>query len=207
MKAPSRLDFTPEEIDALIRRLNNKCLEEGDYSLLTDILRAMIWLSFSLQEKELSIKRLRKIFGIKTESAKKLLELAHGKSLENNDLPDMDEDTEDALETQSKEENSANKTTEDSEDPKKGLNKKPEEGGSRKNHGHRSSKDYSQAKVIEIAHQTLKKGDRCSDCRYSNECDGNLRAQQRESPQFFSGPPRESRRRPKKSGALASMDI
>src|SRR6476619_3654379 len=78
MKAPRCLDFTPEEIDGLINRLNNKCLQEGDYSLLTDILRAMIWLSFSLQEKELSIKRLRKIFGIKTESAKKLLEIAKG---------------------------------------------------------------------------------------------------------------------------------
>src|SRR3974377_1718228 len=84
MKAPGRLDFTPEEIDSLIYRLNHKCLEEKDYSLLTEILQAMIWLSFSLQEKELSIKRLRKIFGIKTESAKKLLELANGKSLERN---------------------------------------------------------------------------------------------------------------------------
>jgi hypothetical protein len=74
MKAPNRLDFTPEEIDQLINRLNNKCIEEKDYSLLTDILRAMVWLSFSLQEKELSIKRLRKIFGIKTESAQKLLD-------------------------------------------------------------------------------------------------------------------------------------
>ena len=69
MKAPGHLDFTPEEIDGLINRLNNKCLQEGDYSLLTDVLRAMIWLSFSLQEKELTIKRLRTISGIKTESA------------------------------------------------------------------------------------------------------------------------------------------
>jgi len=79
MKAPNRLNFNPEEIDELINRLNNKCLQEEDYSLLTDVLRTMIWLSFSLQEKELSMRRLRKIFGIKTESAKKLMELAHGK--------------------------------------------------------------------------------------------------------------------------------
>lgn len=82
MNTPNRLDFTPEEIDQLIDRLDKKCLQERDYTLLTDILRAMVWLSFSLQEKELSIKRLRKIFGIKTESAKKLLELAQGKRSE-----------------------------------------------------------------------------------------------------------------------------
>ncbi len=93
MKAPNRLDFTPEEVDELINRLNNKCLLEGDYSLLMDILRAMIWLSFSLQEKELSIKRLRKIFGIKTESAKKLLELAHRESVEPNGSTDSSEES------------------------------------------------------------------------------------------------------------------
>jgi len=80
MNSPNRLDFTPEEIDGLIHRLENKCLQEGDYLLLSEILRAMIWLNCSLQEKELTIRRLRRIFGIKTESAKKLLDLAQGKS-------------------------------------------------------------------------------------------------------------------------------
>ena len=149
MKAPNRLDFTPEEIDQLINRLNNKCIEEKDYSLLTEILRAMIWLSFSLQEKELSIKRLRRIFGIKTESAKKLLELAHGKSLDKND--------EEASKKNPSEmgEPAPNKDVNSQEKPPKD---KP------KGHGHRPSTDYSQAKVIDIAHQTLKKGGTCPDC-------------------------------------------
>lgn len=155
MKAPNRIDFTPEEIDSLIQRLDNKCLEEGDYSLLTEVLRAMIWLSFSLQEKELSIRRLRNIFGIKTESAKKLLELAHGKSLEANGVTGEDQDTAAGS------------------DPKVGDGKKGEKceskqgksgKGKPKNHGHRPSKDYSEAKIINIAHKTLKKGDRCPDC-------------------------------------------
>jgi len=142
MKAPNRLDFTPEEVDELINRLNNKCLIEGDYSLLTDILRAMIWLSFSLQEKELSIKRLRKIFGIKTESAKKLLELAHGKALDQ-------ENSADALKENDLESEEANLDKDSSakkKEPKKA-----------KNHGHRPSTDYSEAKVIDIAHNSLKK--------------------------------------------------
>lgn len=103
MKTPNRLDFTAEEIDGLIHRLNNKCILEEDYCLLTDVLRAMVWLSFSLQEKELSIKRLRKIFGIKTESAKKLLQLAHGKPIEKNDLKNASkEDSEQSVKKKDK---------------------------------------------------------------------------------------------------------
>lgn len=152
MKAPNRLNFTPEEIDQLISRLNNKCIKDEDYSLLTDILRAMIWLSFSLQEKELSINRLRKIFGIKTESAKKLLELAHGKSLEQNNIVDASKDNH--LENEG--ENSA--PDKDSSAKEKPPKDKP------KGHGHRPSTDYSQAKVIDVVHQALKKGDACPDC-------------------------------------------
>ena len=152
MKTPNRLDFTPEEIDQLINRLNNKCIEEKDYSLLMDILRAMVWLSFSLQEKELSIKRLRKIFGIKTESAKKLLELANGKSLAKNDATDNSKN--DNAENTSPESDPNKETTQKKEPPVE----KP------KGHGHRPSTDYSQAKVIDIVHQTLKRGSACPDC-------------------------------------------
>jgi len=143
MKAPNRLDFTPEEIENLVHRLDNKCLLEGDYGLLTDVLRAMIWLSFSLQERELSIKRLRSIFGIKTESAKKLLELAHGKS-------------EGAANNDSDEEGS----NDVGKEPEKEISKKEK----KKNHGHRPSSEYTQAEVINMPHQTLKKGDICPEC-------------------------------------------
>lgn len=140
MKSPDCLEFKPEEIEGLINRLSAKSLQEGDYSLLTDLLRAMIWLSFSLKEKELSIKRLRSIFGIKTESAKKLLQLAHGRSLEQNNAGG---------------ENSENE---------KGKKNSDKEGGKSKNHGHRPSSDYSEAKIFNIAHETLKKGSVCPDC-------------------------------------------
>lgn len=146
MKTPNRLDFTPEEIEALVNRLDNKCLIESDYNLLTEVLRAMIWLSFSLKEKELSIRRLRSIFGIKTESAKKLLELAHGKAEEGQNVTNSDSEK-DCSNHESKEQKK--------EEAKK---KKP------KNHGHRPSSDYTEAKVIDIVHQTLKKGDSCPEC-------------------------------------------
>ena len=73
MEMPGRVDFTPEQIETLIERIEKKCLAEEDYSALASLIRAIVWLNLSLQEKKISIQRLRKIFGIKTESAKKLL--------------------------------------------------------------------------------------------------------------------------------------
>jgi transposase len=163
MKAPNRLDFNPEEIEALVYRLDHKCLREEDYPLLMEVLRAMIWLSFSLQEKELSIKRLRTIFGVKTESAEKLLKLAHGQSLkikEGQD-PARDENQLDKEKSNQEEQNTPDGETrlnEDSKEPSESEGKKS------KNHGHRPSSDYTRANVIDVANQALKKGDTCPEC-------------------------------------------
>lgn len=72
MKRPKRLDFTAEEIESLISRIENQSLESDDFPLLADLVRAMIWMGDSLREKSLNITRLKAVFGIKTESAKKL---------------------------------------------------------------------------------------------------------------------------------------
>jgi hypothetical protein len=72
MKKPKRLDFTAEEVDALIARIESGQPKSDDFPLLADILRAMLWLEHELKEKKLSIKRLKDIFGIKTEKLRKL---------------------------------------------------------------------------------------------------------------------------------------
>lgn len=72
MKAPKHLDFTPEQIEDLIDRLSQEALKKEDYPVLMGLLEAIIWMNLSLQEKQLSIQRLRAVFGIKTESAKSL---------------------------------------------------------------------------------------------------------------------------------------
>lgn len=126
MQTPGRLDFTPEQIEALLNRIANKCLEVDDYPLLADLIRAIVWMNLSLQEKELTIRRLRAIFGIKTETAKKLLNLTEG--------------------------------DQKPKDPKK--NNKERKG----KHGHKPASEYTEAKTIEVAHQSLKKGDRCPEC-------------------------------------------
>lgn len=127
MQKPGRLDFTPEQIEGLLERIANESLEKKDYPVLADLIRAMVWMNLSLQEKELTIRRLRAVFGIKTETAKKLLNLAGGES---------------------------------DEKPKSSKKNREEKG----KHGHKPASDYTEAKLIDVSHQSLKKGDICPDC-------------------------------------------
>lgn len=76
MKTPSCLNITPEEIEALIERLETQTLQKEDYPLLIELIKSLVWMNFNLKEKKLSIERLRSLFGIKTETAKRLFELA-----------------------------------------------------------------------------------------------------------------------------------
>jgi transposase len=163
MKRPKRLDFTPEQVEALIVRIENQQLHADDFPLLADILRAMIWMEGSLKEKSLSIKRLQTIFGVKTESAKKLAKLLQQTSKEEceNTADDTSSDVPSSDTMQLQSDNAVEKDDETEKDSKK---KKPSKG-----HGHRPASDYEEAKIIGIAHETLKKGSFCPKC-----CKGKL---------------------------------
>jgi len=148
VRAPKHLDFTPEQTEALIDRLNKEALTKEDYPLLMNLLKAMIWMNLSLQEKQLSIHRLRAVFGIKTESAKSLAKF-------------LTEQTSGAAgSTDSAEENSDPATTAPNEesDLKAAKNKK-------RKRGHRPASEYTQAKTIAVGHQTLGKGSICPSCQ------------------------------------------
>jgi len=144
MKRPKRLDFTPEQIEALMIRIEGRQLEIDDFPLLADILRAMVWMESSLKEKTLSIGRLKSIFGIKTECAKKLAKLLKSASKDGENTPDN------SLKN-CKEQSSQDDSKKESKDASSG-------------HGHRPASDYKEAKIINIAHETLKKGNICPDC-------------------------------------------
>ena len=75
MKVFDRVEFTPEQIEALLERIEKKCLAEEDYSVLASLIKAVDWLTLSLRGKKISAQYLRKVFSIKTESAKKLLKI------------------------------------------------------------------------------------------------------------------------------------
>ena len=146
MKRPGCLEFTEEEIEDLMQRLEEHTLREQDYPLLIDLIKAIIWMNLSLQEKSLSIKRLRAVFGIKTETANRLFDIA------GQGPPPPKEGNSDGDEKEDKKGGKGGKGKEDGKKPKGG-------------NGHRPSSDYTEAKTIKIAHQTLKRGDICPECK------------------------------------------
>ena len=157
MKRPKRLDFTAEEIETLIMRVESQQLVSDDFPLLADLVRAMVWMGDSLREKSLSIARLKAVFGIKTESAKRLKALLGlpalgendgGSSEGNRNVPPSEDTLKDGDEDKS--ECDENSHTENNE--------------SAKGHGHHPSSDYQEAELIRIAHESIKKGAICPEC-------------------------------------------
>ena len=71
MKNPKHIDMTPAQAEELIARIQNDNLSDADRELCAESLQLVFWLQDNLREAKLSVKRLRSIFGIKTE--KKLI--------------------------------------------------------------------------------------------------------------------------------------
>jgi len=73
MKNPKHVDMTPAQAEELIARIQNNNLSDTDRELCAESLQLVFWLQSSLREAKISIKRLKSIFGIKTE--KKLIRM------------------------------------------------------------------------------------------------------------------------------------
>jgi transposase-like protein len=137
---PNEINLTPEEFEQLIERLATQSLQEEDHIFLIHLLRLLAWMCGELQEKKLSIARLKKVFGIKTESAKALLELA-GQQVDSQDKG--------------------------SDDTTTGNDDKPGEKKKRKQK-RTSAADYKSAKIIKVGHEALKAGGLCPECGKGN---------------------------------------
>lgn len=72
MDEPKRLELTPKEVSELLDRLDKGELSEGDCHQLKEVLLAMVWMGQKLEDKDLSIRRLQRLFGIKTEKAENI---------------------------------------------------------------------------------------------------------------------------------------
>ena len=75
MNTPKRIDLTPEQLDALLKRVEAGTLHDGDYEIIKGMAETLSFLSQALDNKNTSIKRLLKlIFGDSTEKTAKVLE-------------------------------------------------------------------------------------------------------------------------------------
>jgi hypothetical protein len=133
--SPKQIELSPEQVDSLIERVKSRRLDEKDYEILIGIIETVLLLYQTLSQKSHSIQRLlRRIFGIKTESAKNVLK--------------------DSSEGQAKE-------TVSGERPEAAPK---EEGGGKKGHGRNGVDCYQGLERVKVAHGTLKAGDRCTLC-------------------------------------------
>jgi len=67
------VDMTPKQAQELIDSINSSNLDDNSREVATSSIDLVLWLQNELRESKLSIKRLRHLFGIKTE--KKSLQL------------------------------------------------------------------------------------------------------------------------------------
>jgi len=75
MNTPKRIDLTPEQLDALLKRVEAGTLQDGDYEVIKAMAETLSFLSQALDNKNTSIKRLLKlIFGDSTEKTAKVLQ-------------------------------------------------------------------------------------------------------------------------------------
>jgi transposase len=167
MTKPGRLELDVEQLNALLDRIEQHKLTEVDYPLIADLIRSMAWLSQTLEDQSITIHRLRKIFGFKTERTSNLPDVkADDKNPETKPDSDNNEsedtgtgDTEDNLDdikSSGTEENPSGKDAESN-------GKKPKREGNKF-----SAKDYKSAIVIKITHKFLTPGCRCPDCQSGN---------------------------------------
>lgn len=152
MDGPGRINLSTDELSALLDRIENKTLKEEDYPLIADLIRSLGWIYHKLDDQDINLRRLRKIFGIgnHTEKTSNLVGQQDSKDKESSS------DTDDQGENE----------------PQGGTdNEEKKDGRKNRKSNRRSAKDFKKAIVTKIFHESLKVGERCPDCG-----SGNLRA-------------------------------
>lgn len=145
MKSPGRIEVTQEQADEWIEKIKTNRLTEEDRERLVDLIHALGWLNRSLEEKSLSLQRLRNLFGIHTEKASHILDTIE---------KDLEKDRDGEPERESRLSRAASQNADE---------KTP-------GHGRLSAEEYRSAKKVHYPHPTLKAGMRCPGCDRGNLC-------------------------------------
>ena len=167
MTKPGRLELDVEQLNALLDRIEQHKLTEADFPLIADLIRSMAWLSQSLEDQSITIHRLRKIFGFKTERTSYLPEVeSESKSPEIKS--DFDNNNGEDAGKGDTEENSDDLVEDGTDENLMDSASKPV-GDKRTRKGRKfSAKDYKDAVLTKISHTLLVPGCRCPDCQSGN---------------------------------------
>ena len=134
MKPQRRIEIDARQLAQLLERLESRQLEPQDYELLEGMLETWQYLCSSLEKKNFSVKRLKRLlFGSSSEKTEKLLKEAAKKLSEAGQIE-------------------KNKSPPGADKPK------------RKGHGRNGADSYRAAERVQVPHQSLKVGDECTEC-------------------------------------------
>jgi transposase-like protein len=146
MPKQKSLELNMEQFNALLDRIELCQPTEEDFPLIADILRYTMALSQTIENKDITIYRLRKLFGFKTERTKHLPN------------PELGDSNSEAQHDTSNDEIVATKNEE----------KQPDKVKSKRKGNKTSAKDYKNAIITKICHVALQYGDRCPECKKGN---------------------------------------
>ena len=132
---PERIDLTADEADKLIERINSNTLSDDDKKIVAGLIHFCLWLQMKLTQAKITIRKLSKFFGIRSEKRSKNQEML------NNPAPDDGLVAKTIVSTEG---------TQNSNDKKQG-----------KNNGRLPASRYNGALKIEIKHPSLALGEPC----------------------------------------------
>ncbi len=130
------MDLDPSELEAILERAKT-ALSEEEYAKLHAAIETLVFLTRELEKKHVSIQRLQQLlFGAATETTRKVMERL--------------------LEETGKERTSGDEAAQGQE---------PEAAEKAPGHGRNGAQEYVGAETIRVAHESLKPGDPCPNCK------------------------------------------
>jgi transposase len=152
-KTPQPLEISLDETEELLKRIDEKKLEDKDFEKIKAFIKSFVFIQSLLERQKLSIKKLKNLFFGKTEKSKNILPLPETES-------DKDKDKdEDEGEGEGEDGGGASSSgIEDSNSKKENIKKK------KKGHGKNGANVYVGAEVVYVSHKKLKTGQLCPDC-------------------------------------------
>jgi hypothetical protein len=145
-KTPQPLEISLEETEALLKRIDEKKLEDKDFEKIKAFIKSFVFIRRLLERQKLSIKKLKNLFFGKTEKSKNILPES-----------ESDKDKDEGGGGGEGESETSDSGIEDSK-KKKAENKK-------KGHGKNGASAYVGAEVVYVSHKKLKAGHLCPDCK------------------------------------------
>jgi hypothetical protein len=144
------LEISPEETEALLKRIEEKKLEDKDFERIKAFIKSFVFIQGLLERQKLSIKKLKNLFWGKTKTEK-------SENILPETVSDKDEDGDKGGGGGGGE--ACGGGIENSKE--KNVEKKKK----KKGHGRNGAIAYLGAEVVYVAHKTLKAGQLCPECK------------------------------------------